>query len=623
MHEKLRDFARKRILEVDSTQGRFVANPGVLLEELARLGRSADFESAAASKGSAPQEPGDYLSAEALGYRRDEWKNMFVPEFLAAQELLSRNITVLTGARGCGKTMVFRRLTAFMDEVVGSPSGVPGSDQFVGFYVNCRDLAEAFPWLPLRLTVPAQQQLIHYFHLDWLSEILKTLAVYASDDPTSFRWLDDFMSAVYGQRYRRLPLAMDTLPHVRAFVESEKERCRVCRLGKLAGLSEWPLARIDFLDILQSELQSHVTWINNRPLYFFLDDYTIPILPPTVQKVLNAIVFRRRDKIFFKISTEASNSFERMGLRDKPLELNQDFELLDLATESIHQDLMAKTALLDKIFRPRIDRHPALKGKGLGLQDLFGATTLTNNEMARRMRDSASSVGAKRIPYHGERAFVGMWASDIRMMIQIFVDILREANGTIQAGQFPIDPTVQDKWFRTKGGEFLEFTGSLTNPSLWRKRPSSTKPGEKYGTQLRNIAEAFIAVSRWELTRGPEVSNEGRMNPKQAFRLEIVDKFDLPFDVEDYFSGLVRWHIFLQDWRGKSVRGMITPRLYLNRVLIPFANLTFSSHDSISMTNEALASLLRDPKDFAEHWRRTRNKVHNSTGQLFGDQQQV
>src|SRR5207244_3113677 len=103
--------------------------------------------------------------AEALGYRVEEWKDLFVPEFLAAQDLLSKNITILTGARGCGKTMAFRRLTAFMDKVIGESSRVKGAAQFVGFYLNCRDLVEAFPWLPSKVTKGMQQQIIHYFHL--------------------------------------------------------------------------------------------------------------------------------------------------------------------------------------------------------------------------------------------------------------------------------------------------------------------------------------------------------------------------------------------------------------------------------------------------------------------------
>lgn len=138
---------------------------------------------------------------------------------------------------------------------------------------------------------------------------------------------------------------------------------------------------------------------------------------------------------------------------------------------------------------------------------------------------------------------------------------------------------------------------------------SSKKSGEPYGRHLKEIVDAFVEISRFELTTGPLVSNQGRQNPKQAFRLEIIDKFDLPNEVLQYYEGLIRWHIFLQDWRGKSVRGMMTPRLYLNRILIPYCKLTFSTHDNIQLTNMEFVELLKEPKKFLEYWK---NKKRSS-----------
>ena len=597
LHEKTRDFLRKRLLEIDATQGRYVGIPELLLKDFLALAPAAEKESAAATKGEELKEPGDYLVAEALGYRVEEWKNLFVPEFLAAQDLLSRNITVLTGARGCGKTMTFRRLTKFMDAVIGEQSGVKGADQFIGFYLNCRDLVEAFPWLPRRLNRAMEQQILHYFHLAWFSEILKTVAVSEPDTNTPFEWLDTLLTNTFPGSYTRLPVGANTLSHARDFIERERERCRLTNLGSATDLNNWPLARTDFLDIIQTELESNVSWIGDKPLFLFLDDYTIPIVTREVQLVLNSIIFKRRSKLFFKVSTEAANSFDRMGLRGKPLELHQDFELIDLATESLHQDDKSKSELLDKIFKPRIDRHPELKGRRLGLVDVLGRMSISNNKLASQMRNSAS-----RVVYHGADAFRGMWSSDIRIMIQMFSDILREANGSLKKGSVLIDKGIQDKIYRTSGGEFLIFTELLNKPSLWERGPSASQPGESYGKHLHDIAEAFIHIARYELTKGGMVRNQGRQNPKQAFRLEIIDKFELPQDVQDYYEGLVRWHIFLQDWRGKSIRGMITPRLYLNRILIPYSNLTFSTHDSLSFSNEKFIELLRNPKKLMSSW---------------------
>lgn len=606
MHQKIEEFVKKKILEVDSLQGMYVGNPQELLMDFNTLGPIAEREAAAATEIEF-KEPGDYLVAEALGYRVDEWKNLFVPEFLAAQDLLSKNITVLTGARGCGKTMTFRRLTVFMDKVIGESSGVRGADQFIGFYLNCRDLVEAFPWLPPRLNRGMEQQIMHYFHLSWFSEICKTLAIYNENyKPEEFEWLDGFLKGIFGERYYSLPMGSDVLTHTRAFLDNEKERCRLVDIGKKSGIKSWPLAEINFIDQFQNHLESHVSWIGQKPIYLFLDDYTVPIVTRNVQLVLNPIIFKRRSNLFFKISTEATNSFEKQGLHGKPLELHQDFELIDLATESIHQGLKDKAKLLDKIFRPRIDRHSCYHGKSLGLEKILGKMPMSNNKLATVMREAVSSGRKEKIHYQGADAFAGMWTSDTRIMIQMFTDILREANGDIREGKIQIEPKIQDRVYRAAGGEFLVFTESVKDPSLWEKESSSIKLKEVYGRRLKDIAEAFVKVSRYELTEGPLISNQGRRNPKQAFRLEIIDKFDLPKEAMSYYEGLIRWHIFLQDWRGKSVRGMITPRLYLNRVLIPYSYLSFSSHDHIQLNNEEFIQLLENPKDFPTYWIRKR-----------------
>jgi hypothetical protein len=359
---------------------------------------------------------------------------------------------------------------------------------------------------------------------------------------------------------------------------------------------------MDLLDMLQEVVRQHPSWAGSLPFYLFLDDYTVPIVPSVVQRTLNPIIFKRRSQLFFKVSTEAANSFVREGLHGKTLELHQDFELIDLATESLHQDWNAKYDLLDSIFRPRIDRHAVLGGKKFGLRDVLGKMKLSNNKFAWRMRGHEGAV-----TYQGAEAFVGMWASDIRSMIQLFVDMLREANGDLRANGLPIADDVQNKKYRAQGGELLTFAESVTDPAYWDRGSGSKKESREYGVRLRKIVEAFVQVACHELKYGRLVKDEGAENPRQAFRVEIVDNFELPDEAHGIYQGLVRWHLFLQDWRGKSVRGMITPRLYLNRLLLPYANLTFSSHDNIPFTNADFIELLLNPADFVGYWQRERS----------------
>jgi serine/threonine protein kinase len=379
MLENLNIFATKRLRDALRTKK---SNPDQLIREYEDLRQKAELESAAGARQGGIKSPGDFLWAEAMGYRKEDWKQLFVPEFLAASDLLTKNNTILTGARGCGKTMSFRRLTVLMDKIVGEGSGVVGADQFVGFYLNCRDLVDAFPWLPKRLTVGGQQQLIHFFHLAWLSELCKTMARFDLEENERNDWLDIFLSSEFGSRYVPASEGGAILPHIRSFLEQEKERCRLVFVNSETGNHAWPLAKLDFLDRLQVQLEKHVPWIGELPLYLFLDDYTTPIVLRELQEILNPIIFKRRSSIFFKVSTESANSFWPISTNGKLLEPPHDFDLIDLATESLHQRKEEKTELLTKIFTPRIERHPPFTGKRLRLIDVLGETPYSSNQLA-------------------------------------------------------------------------------------------------------------------------------------------------------------------------------------------------------------------------------------------------
>lgn len=609
MYDKLSNEFSRTLLETDKTQGHYVQNPEEMINVLDELKKSSELESSAASNKIMIQGPGDYLVAEALGNNVDEWKALFVPDFLASKELLSRNITVLTGARGCGKTMTFRRLTSLMDIIIGSPSALAEADQFVGFYVNCRDIIEAFPWVPKRITQYAEQQIIHFFHLLWFNEICKTIALFETDEPSSsdsIHWLEDFTSRIFGNLFRKS--GVNILTHVRSFIENEKERCRSTKLGKKHGNDDWPLAKYDFLDSLHKELMVHISWIQKKPVFFFLDDYTTPTITKEVQAILNSVIFKRRSGLFFKISTEASNSFEKVGHNNKPLELSHDFELIDLSTVSLMQSKEDRMGFIDKIFRPRINRHTILHGKELGLIDILGRMEISNNELAKQMRTAVRGNKKIKTIYKGIDVFAGMWSSDIRTMIRMFTNMLREANGKLNDTNYIIDNTIQDKIYRNAGGEFMGYSKLVKNPYEFEKMPCKKDTVINYGVHLTDIMEAFIKVSRYEMIYGNFVKNQDLHHPKQAFRLEILDKFEPESSVLEYYDGLIRWHIFLQDWRGKSARGMITPRLYLNRILIPYSNLTFSSHDNIHLTNDEFNKLLKYPKEFPDYWKHKKKK---------------
>jgi hypothetical protein len=150
--------------------------------------------------------------------------------------------------------------------------------------VNCRDLTDAFPWVPNDLREHGEQQVMHFFHLVWIAEICKTLAIVDQDESGDYRWLENWLEKLYGTAFTKAATGEKIVAHARSFVESEKEHCRLEQLGRSQGL--WALARIDLLDSLFAAMAQHVSWMGKLPVYMFLDDYTVPIVPRAIQLTL-------------------------------------------------------------------------------------------------------------------------------------------------------------------------------------------------------------------------------------------------------------------------------------------------------------------------------------------------
>lgn len=124
----------------------------------------------------------------------------------------------------------------------------------------------------------------------------------------------------------------------------------------------------------------------------------------------------------------------------------------------------------------------------------------------------------------------------------------------------------------------------------------------KHGDQLVAIVTAFGNVAHSYLkfrTSRNEVGNP----PHQASRIEPYEPFTLSEPAQLLYEELLRYSVFIEDFRGKSRRGKVVPRLFLRRFLIPHFNLTFSTRDSVELEPAEFEQLLLNPSVFEERKR--------------------
>ena len=567
---------------------------------------------------------GAYQVSEMLGDNWLLWKSLFVPGLPARTQILEHDITsVITGPRGCGKTMLFRRLSERLIIECGPIVETdPKPSAFVGLYVNANDISDAFSRFPENPDQALVSRLYCFTHLCILSDLLAVESAHSRmrrSKTTSD--LLDLLTRWFGRPHEALPIIGEEnqLERFRAVLEQVKN-------SFLVGpeLTSFP-GRADFghhawLKRSIPELRRGCMWMGQRVVLLFVDDYTTPRLPENMQRVLNRMFFQRSAEFVFKIATEAATTFLPEDSTGKALQVGDDYRLVDLGEEALFMNDDERIVFLTDVFTRRLASDQRVHSDGRTLAGLLGSLGKSKTAFARllRLKEPADIVKAgalrgatkRKALYFGHDVFCSLWSGDTRILIQLMQDLVEAAAANGKPIK-RIGEEDQDRAFRNGGSHWLDMQ-TRNQPSdpkkvrrLLEEKPHSLAGGT-YGTHLKAIVEAFKDAARFELL-GPmylmEENGRTREVPKMAFRIEITDEFRLDELATEIYRDLVRYGIFMRDARGKSVRGAMVPRLYLRRLLLPYCVLALSKRDSVSMSCEWFSRLLLQPDKFTESWR--------------------
>ncbi|MFG6347001.1 MAG: protein kinase [Lachnospiraceae bacterium] len=597
----------KYLLEENGVEEEYARNPRKLHEKMLQM-----FVEQPDLSGE-EKNVGDYLAAELIGDRYDEWDALFVPKFLAVDDLLDRNICVLTGLRGCGKTMMFRRLSFDFQSKLGK-SGIRGEDGFVGFYLNARTIAEAFPWLPDRKESDARKQVINFFHLKCIIEVLSWLKLYVKEE-LDWAWLYQYFSAFYDTE---LFITKTVEASINSVLECCNDELQRSKLDDRYVNQGWHFTDYDCLECFMGIIQKNCPFAFGKSFYFFLDDYSTPLVTEATQHIINPIIFRRNSVVYFKISTESTESIEKVGLNGKILEDGADYKLIELGMASLTQKVEDVSDIISAIFEKRIKRSYVFSNFELRLQNFLGNTQLSNNERANKIREND-----RQTLYYGIEDFCAIWSSDIRELIKIFAEMvstqgessleIKKQKKFAEECQPIIDIKIQDRVLREAGGHFVDALPTAVNPS----RRKEYKKEKKYGEHLYDIVMAIQEMAYCDL-QNKDSKNQDKKPPKQARKIELTSaNGKLTEEARDYYRGLIRYGVFVQDYRAKSVRGTVATRLYLRSLLIPYFRITFSKRDCITLDWEDFEKLLLMPNEFKmEYKKKIRKNKENIEGQI-------
>lgn len=627
------------------------------IKEKAQCGKSANppTPQAILSRGSFQADAADgpgvgqFQVSEMIGERWEWWLKLFVPTVPARSKILALDIpTVVTGPRGCGKTMLFRRLSERLMIECGPVPGLPDPPEFVALYVNANDIADAFAHFPSNPSIDDEARLICFANLCVLADLLAVESASAARKGTrpSTPLLELVKRLFISDANDSLILGEDRLEKYRSILEQTKWMFPTANAIRFPGYHEMSQHR--WLPYFARQARNCCSWIGDRAILLFVDDYSMPRVSEPIQLVLNRSLLQRSPEILTKVATEAWTTFVPLDSSGKTLQDGDDFQMVDLGEESLFLPDDERLAFLNEVFSRRLSVDKRVPPDCISLHQLLGHMKLSKTEFARRLRlmpsgqrssNSTTVEGSSqrrgrsrsRVNYFGDNVFSSLWSGDTRTMIQLITDVVDQATDVANPAallSYPIEEALQDRAFRNRGSEWLNAhtRNEPTNPKQLQRDLAAmqkTRPGYHlsghFGDHLKAIVEAFVAVAS-ELLHGPTYKireNEHlREVPRMAFRIEIIDEFRISGLAEQIYRDLIRYGLFMRDNRGKSVRGAFVPRLYLRRLLLPYGTLALSKRDSVTLSCLSFTQLLLEPDLFRATFIASKNRSRETAGQM-------
>ncbi len=573
------NFLARHLTERDTTRDSLARQPSKLFKRLEKADEDFVVEQRKVSQEARLVTPFDYLSCEQIGDSHSLLKALYSRMFLGLQQIESRNNLVLTGPRGCGKSTVFKSLSLRHRSLVSDND--PKEIQYIGIYYRCDDLYFAFPRYTLPDKPTAYDIPMHYITSVLLHEVLDTVELWSRH-----HFSDEFAKNegyVATKIWDVLSLEPPREPGVNTFkairFRLQKEMRRAAKKQRFIS-TEQPIGYYFGPEILLRSCETMIkmfSFLQQRPFYFFVDDYSIPKITSKLQRNLNRLLMQRSSSCFFKISTESPISYMRSDIDGKEYVEGREFELLNLGlvylTAQPHKILLFLEDVFTRRFKT-IPEYPVSK-----LEELVGNYKLPPaNDMALAFRNG------EKPELWGKEVLGKLCSGDIFYIISLvkrMVAAIGEQAGLSSLKDSPkISKDFQKRAIREEAGSFM-----------------NSLRGIKDGEQLVEVVTAFGKVAH-SYMRFKNSKNEERNPPYLASRIEPLEELKLSSYAHVIYSELLRYSLFIEDPRGKSRRGRIVPRLFLRRALLPHFNLTFSNRDSIQLANKDFESLLMHPKKF-------------------------
>jgi len=389
------------------------------------------------------EDPFDYITAEHIA--NDELLvDLFAESCPWIKDVAGPNPILLTGPRGCGKSMLFRRLS--LKALLYKSSDDIKNSSIAGFYISCSaDLRNRVAGLASEtLARRFQKEIIHYFNLLLCREVIQTLLLISQrEDRESLfglgkeqeKALHKFLvNELNINKEHRLRLqGVTPLEHILEITEFEMNSCyeQIIR-----GFNLQTTTTVSFIIDLTRFLKRQIEYFKDRTITFLLDDFSVHRIPEPIQLILNPIIWDRQTSHIFKLSAE---KYGAASVFDLPSNNTSSSPTADITRELREIDVgqfyidLSDRGLPKKnmdFAKELLDRRLNLTGYSGTSEILIGHSEYKKGSLGKELRARSEQPGRKDDQYHGLKTISEICSGDVSALLEIYRRIFREGNVT-------------------------------------------------------------------------------------------------------------------------------------------------------------------------------------------------
>jgi len=540
------------------------------------------------------KDPFDYISAEHIVSDR-LLINLFAESCPWVKEVVSPNPVLLTGPRGCGKSMLFRRLS--LKALLYKSTKDIEDSKIAGFYISCSaDLANRFGQITSDPLVKRfKKEIVHYFNLLLSREIIKTLLLISqredkenlfglgkTQEEAVHKFVMDRLNIKDTKRLRLQGVA--PFEHLLETIESEMYFCYEQFLKEVN--LEFTTS-VPFLSELTQFLKNKIKYFEDRTITFLLDDFSIHRISEPIQLILNSIIWDRQPSHIFKLSAEKYGA-ERVILESyietsPTADITREFREIDCGQFyiALHDKGLLKE-LID-FAKELLDHRLVLTGYSGKSEDIIGYSQYPEGTLGKALREHNKRYDQ----YHGLDTISQICSGDVSALLETYRRIFSDGNVTRNT-KYIVKKNIQHTAIASVSRNFLELIKSY----------------QPYGKDMHKIVLNFGTLCKRILVDG-YIMKDKRLN--ETTRIE-VDQItgepdeDWTLEQEKLKKELLRRAIFIdmEPGRGRATLGP-TLRWQLRRIYCPAFGCSLTKSTAIKWSTSDLKYFLTNPKEKCEH----------------------